>query len=261
MKATFVSRPLARREFLRISSTAVVGIAASGLINPKALLAATTATGAAFQPLLSIGYAPHLPWGDGAVALTAADSNLYPDPLFIQRGARVTVLGSSRSQNQKNAPGSLFLDAIFQANSGASSDNSRFGFWSVAGHPVRDSFSNKVSFNVPVLATTGLSFLARYARPNIISAPTSGDMPPIEQDNTPFTLSLGAVPGPKLQGGVYVVALREAADDASAPNWDRLRITKDNGRVAVDGATFGYVVLTVDYGDGSSPNKAHRRIS
>src|SRR5260221_3379032 len=238
MKASFVSKPLARREFLRISSTAVVGIAASGLINPKALLAATTATGAAFQPLLSIGYAPQLPWGDGAVALTSADNNLTPDPLFIMRGARVTVQGSSRSQNQQNAPGSLFLDAIFQANSGASTDNSRFAFWSVAGHPVRDSFSNKVSFHVPVLATTGLSFLARHGRPSLVSAPTSGDMPPIEGDNTPFTLSLGGGPGPKLQGGVYLIALPEAADDASIPNWDRLRITKANGKGRVEGATF-----------------------
>src|SRR5258708_14986657 len=89
MKATFVSQPLARREFLRISSTAVIGIAASGLINPKALVAATTAGSAAFQPLLSIGYAPALVWGDGSMALTSADRNLSPDPLFIARGARV----------------------------------------------------------------------------------------------------------------------------------------------------------------------------
>jgi hypothetical protein len=261
MKATFVSQPLARREFLRISSTAVIGIAASGLINPKALLAATTANAATFQPLLSIGYAPVLTWGDGSVALTSADRNLTPDPMFISRGARVTVEGSNRSPNQKNAPGSLYLDAIFQANSGAASDNARFGFWSVAGHPVRDSFSNKVSFHVPVMATTGLSLLARHGRPAIVTAPATGEMPPLEQDNTPFTLSLGGVPGPKLQAGVYVIALREAVDDASIPNWDRLSVTRNNGKVTVEGATFAYVVLTVDYGDGSNSSKPRRRIA
>jgi hypothetical protein len=259
MKATFVSQPLARREFLRISSTAVIGIAATGLINPKALLAATTAEAAAFQPLLSIGYAPTMTWGDGTMALTSADRNLTPDPLFLARGARVTVLGSNRSPNQKNAPGSLYLDAIFQANTGAASDNSRFGFWSVAGHSVRDSFSNKVSFFVPVMATTGLSLLARHGRPRVVSAPPSSEMPALEQDNTPFTLSLGGVPGPKLQAGVYVIALREAADEASAPNWDRLSITKDGGKVTIEGATFAYVILTVDYGDGSNSNKPSRR--
>ena len=260
MKVSAVSKPLARREFLRISSTAVIGIAASGLINPKALFAATTAN-STFQPLLSIGYAPVVPWGGGFVSLASADSNLTPDPLFIMRGARVTVQGSERSPNQKNTPGSLYLDAIFPANSGAASEDSRFGFWSVAGHPVRDSFSNKMSFRVPVLATTGLSFLARYQRPALVSPAASSEPPPLEQDNTPFTLSLGGVPGPKLQAGHYVVALRESADDSSMPNWDRLRLGNNGGRLVVEGATFAYVVLSVDYGEGPQSSKGRRRIA
>ncbi len=261
MKASVVSKPLGRREFLRISSTAVVGIAATGLINPKSLFAATT-SGSAFQPLLSIGYAPAVPWNGNSAPLRSADSNLTPDPYFITRGARVAVLGSNRSPNQKNAPGSLYLDAIFPANSGAASEDSRFGFWSVAGHSVRDSFSNRVSFQVPVLATTGLAFLARYKRPALVSAPLSNEPPPLEQDNVPFTLSLGGVPGPKLQGGVYVVALREAGGDSSSiPDWERLRIINNGGNVVVADATFTYVVMTVDYGDGRLPNGARRRIA
>lgn len=248
MKSTILSKPLARREFLRISSTAVIGVAASGLINPKRLFAATT-TGSAFQPLLSIGYAPSIIWGDGYMRLTSADNNLTPDPLFLARGARVTVLGSDRAANQKNTPGALSLDAIFPGVSGAASDDSRFGFWSVAGHPVRDSFSKPFSFKAPVLATTGLSFLARYKRADIVSAAPSSEPPAIEQDNTPFTLSLGGVPGPKLQAGIYVIALREAAG-ASSPNWDALRISKQGGKLTVEGANFAYVLLSVDYGDG-----------
>ena len=260
MKAGVVFQQLARREFLRISSTAVIGIAASGLINPKALFGATTA-GSAFQPLLSIGYAPVVPWGGGFVPLASAEGNLTPDPLFIMRGARVTVHGSERSPNQKNAPGSLYLDAIFPAISGAASEDSRFGFWSVAGHPVRDSFSNKMSFRVPVLATTGLSFLARYKRPALVSAAASSEPPPLEQDNSPFTLSLGGVPGPKLQAGHYVIALRESADDSAIPNWDRLRLGTNGGKLVVEGANFAYVVLTVDYGEGRQSGKGHRRVA
>jgi hypothetical protein len=260
MNTRAVSRPLARREFLRIGTTAVIGIAATGLLNPKSLFAITTG-GAAFQPLLSIGYAPAVPWNGNSAPLRSADSNLTPDPYFITRGARVAVLGSGRSPNQTNAPGSLYLDAIFPANSGAASESSRFGFWSVAGHPVRDSFSNRVSFQVPVLATTGLSFLARYKRPALVSAPLSNEPPPLEPDNVLFTLSLGGVPGPKLQGGVYVVALRETADDSSSPDWERLRIINNGGNVVVVNATFTYVVMTVDYGDGRPPNGARRRIA
>src|SRR5258708_16278015 len=213
MKASVVSKPLGRREFLRISSTAVVGIAATGLINPKSLFAATT-SGSAFPPPLAVGYAPAVPWNSNSAPLRSADSNLTPDPYFITRGARVAVLGSNRSPNQKNAPGSLYLDAIFPANSGAASEDSRFGFWSVAGHSVRDSFSNRVSFQVPVLATTGLAFLARYKRPALASAPPTNQPPPPAHANSPFTLSLAAVPRPNLPGGGHVTAPRQAAPDS-----------------------------------------------
>lgn len=262
MKARVFSKPLARREFLRISSTAVIGIAASGLVSPRRLLAATTDS-SAFQPLISIGYAPSIIGGDGSMRLISAGNNLTPDPLFISRGARVTVLGSDRSPSQKNAPGSLYLDAVFPGISGADGDNTRFGFWSVAGQSVRDSFSNKVSFHVPVLATTGLSFMARYKAPRVIAAPLSSEQPPLEAPNTPFTLSLGGVPGPKLQGGVYVVALREAGDGSSEPNWDRLALTKSGSKLTVEGANFAYVILNVDYGDGqraSAPQTPRRRV-
>ena len=259
MKANGVSQPLARREFLRISSTAVIGIADSGFLNPKALLAAATAS-SAFQPLLSIGFAPSLPEVGSSVVLGSADSLLMPDPLFISRGARVTVHGSGRAPKQKNAPGSLFLDAVFPAKSGAAADDRRFRFWSMSGRNDSDSFSGNVSFNVPVLATTGLSFLARYKRPAIVTEAASNTPPPLEQDNAPFTLSLGGVAGPKLQRGVYVVALRESADESS-PNWSRLRVANNNGSIGLSGASFAYVILEVAYGEVSPANPGRRRIA
>src|SRR5258708_21580346 len=132
MRASVVSKPLGRRESLGTSPTAAVGIAATGLINPKSLFAATT-SGSAFQPLLSIGYAPAVPWNGNSAPLRSAESNLTPDPYFITRGARVAVLGSNRSPNQKNAPRSLYLDAIFPATSLAAIGGAPFAFCPPAG--------------------------------------------------------------------------------------------------------------------------------
>jgi hypothetical protein len=241
------SKQLARREFLLIGSKAVILTAAGTLVNPKALFAAAT-TASPFAPLLSIGYAPSVPGGNGAVALGSAESILTPDPLFISRGARVTILGSDRAPSRRNAAGSLFLDALFPSKSGAENENRRFRFWSMTGRPDHDSVSGNLSFRIPVLATTGISFMARYRRPNVSSPADATAVPPIEEDNAPFTLSLGRAAGPNLRPGVYVVALRETADQTGV-SWDRLRLIDSGDRVAVQGAMFSYVVVEIEYGD------------
>src|ERR1051326_699531 len=254
MKAERGSKKLARREFLRISSQAVILTAAGTLITPKSVFAA--AAGAAFDPLLSIGFAPSVPAAGRSVApagasvpLGSADGVLTPDPAFISRGARVTILGSGRAPGHKNAPGTLFLDALFPSKSGAENENRRFRFWSMTGRDDHDVFSGNVSFAMPVLATTGLAFMARYRRPNVSSPSDPTVLPPIEEDNAAFTLSLGRAAGPNLRAGVYVVALREPGDGGGV-SWDRLRVTNNGGSFAIDGASFAYVILEVGYGDG-----------
>jgi hypothetical protein len=247
MKAERGSKKLARREFLRISSQAVILTAAGTLISPKSVFAA--AAGAAFDPLLSIGFAPSVPADGASVPLGSADGVLTPDPAFISRGARVTILGSGRAPGHKNAPGTLFLDALFPSKSGAENENRRFRFWSMTGRDDHDVFSGNVSFAMPVLATTGLAFMARYRRPNVSSPSDPTVLPPIEEDNAAFTLSLGRAAGPNLRAGVYVVALREPGDGGGV-SWDRLRVTNNGGSFAIDGASFAYVILEVGYGDG-----------
>lgn len=246
-------KQIARREFLTISSKAVILTAAGTLVNPKALFAAQAS---AFDPLLAIGYAPSVPPEGGSMSLAAAEQILSPDPTFISRGARVSVLGSGRAPSRANAPGSLYLDALFPSRSGAANENRRFRFWSMTGRAGHDSLSANMSFAMPVLATTGIALTARYRRPDAAAPADPTALPPIEDDNTSFTLSLGRAAGPNLRTGVYVIALREPNDQAGVA-WDRLRITNAGGNVAVAGATFGYVILEIEYGD-DQPRGRHR---
>lgn len=242
--ASGVSKQIARREFLRISSTAVVVTAAGTLLHPQSLFAATSS---AFNPLLSIGYASAVPSDGSAASLSSADRVLMPDPAFISRGARVSVLGSGRAPGRTNAPGALFLDLLFPSRSGAARENRRFRFWSMAGHAAGDVFSSNMSFNVPVLATGGILLTARYRRPDV-TIPDSTQPPPIEEDNGDFALSLGGAPGVNLATGVYVIALREPGDTANA-TWDGLRIVNKGGSLSVPNAKFAYVILAIDYAD------------
>lgn len=242
MKGTRKSGQLGRREFLQVSSKALLVTAAGALVNPGALLAAAESS---FDPLLSIGYAPSAPI-DGAVRLAPAAAILAPDPLFISRGARVSILGAQRAPGRRNAPGSLFLDVMFPSLSGTLSENRRFRFWSLTGGPGDDAISANLSFSIPVPATTGISFMARYRGPDAASQADSTSPPPIERDNAPFALSLGNVQGPNLRRGVYVVALREPNDQAVAV-WSALQIANHGGDVVVPGAPFSYVILSIDY--------------
>ena len=80
MNVNRVPKTLPRREFLRLGSTAVVGVAAAGLFDFNSLFAE-----AANLPLLSIGFAGSVPEAGHAVGLTAASSLLTSDPAFLGR--------------------------------------------------------------------------------------------------------------------------------------------------------------------------------
>src|SRR5437868_7090250 len=80
-----------RREFIQVSSAAVLGLAVGGLFPRDA------SADALLLPLLAIGYADALPLDGRAVELRSAGSLLTGDPTFISSGARVTLRGSGRS--------------------------------------------------------------------------------------------------------------------------------------------------------------------
>ncbi|HXH39449.1 MAG TPA: hypothetical protein VNN08_12540 [Thermoanaerobaculia bacterium] len=252
MKAKGVSNGIPRREFLRVSSVAALGIAVVS-VSERNLFAASSS---GIVPLMDVGYAPSLPLAGYSVPLASASSILSPDPRFIGSGARISVVGAGRAANHKNAPGGIAVDALFPVSHRTPDDPSRYRFFSVAGRPDGDAISGQLSFTIQVPATSGVSLVVRRQRPS--SQPESSTPPAIETEASPLTLSLGNVAGPKLTRGVYALAFREEDGD-SMSNWGRMAIAPANGGYIISGATFSYLLLNVDYAEAAiaAPDRRH----
>jgi hypothetical protein len=167
-----------------------------------------------------------------------------PDPTFISRGARVHVVGSSRHRTHKGEAGGLALDAVFGIRSRLPEAYPRFRFWIVSGRDEGDVMSGSIAFDIPVAATNGIAFVAERTRPSTSDQPRE-TAPPLGPDTGRFTLSLLSS-GPKLQRGVYVVALREDTNELLT-DWSRFTLENNQGRYSVSGDAFSYVILNVDY--------------
>jgi hypothetical protein len=241
MKAKTVSAGIPRREFLRISSAAAMGLAVVAAGEGK--LFAATSSG--LVPLMGVGYAPSLPATGFSIPLADAASILSPDPRFISTGARIAVVSSKRAASHNNVPGGIAVDALFPVSHRQESDPLRFRFFSMAGRPDQDSISGPLSYTVQVPSTSGVSLVVRHRNPVATTAPLTAP-PALESEITPLTLSLGNVAGPKLTRGVYILAFREDNGD-SMSNWSRLTLAQSEGGYYVSGATFSYLILNVDY--------------
>jgi hypothetical protein len=231
MSSSPLSSSMDRRRFL---STTAIGITGLALAHKDAFAAA----GGGLSPLLSIGFAPALPAAGTSVRLADAASLYLPDPSFLSSGARVAVAGSARGAKHLGEPGGVAVDAAMPLLGRAPA---RFRFWSAAGNGA----SGNLSFTVPVVATSGIDFVARRMKASTKKEETATTAP-ADVDPVPFTLSLGSAPGPKLQRGVYVVALRESASDVLT-DWSRFGIAAEGGAYSIPGAGFAYVILKIDY--------------
>ena len=93
-------------------------------------------------------------------------------------------------------------------------------------------------------ATTGITFIARRTKPG---ADVESSVPaPLEADNGTVTLSLGNVPGPKLQRGVYTFAFAESPSDRLG-DWSSYVLAGQQGVWSIPGASFAYLILKVAY--------------
>jgi hypothetical protein len=242
MKADAASTGIPRREFLRISSAAAMGLAVVA-IGEKKLFAATSS---GIIPLMDVGYAPSLPASGYSVPLASASSILSPDPRFISSGARVAVVAAKRAASHASAPGGIAVDALFPVSHRRPDDPMRFGFFSMNGRADGDAVSGPLAFTVQVPSTSGVSLVVRRQRPTSETELTA--QPPLEPEVSALTLSLGNVAGPKLARGVYVLAFREEEGD-SMPDWRRMSVAPAETSYVISGATFSYLILNVDYAD------------
>jgi hypothetical protein len=244
MKVKDASNGIPRREFLRITSAAAMGLAVVA-VGERNLFAASAS---GILPLMDVGYAPSLPAAGYSVPLVSASSILSPDPHFISSGARVEVIRAMRAASHRNAPGGIAVDAFFPVSHRRPDDPLRFGFFSMNGRADGDAVSGPLSFTVQVPSTTGVSLVVRRQRP--VATAATADQPPLEPEVTPLTLSLGNVAGPKLTRGVYVLAFREEEGDSMA-DWRRMAIAPADNSYVISGATFSYLILHVDYADAA----------
>jgi hypothetical protein len=224
-----------RRQFLKLASVAAVGVA----FSERRLFAAASS---GIVPLIGVGYAASLPEDGFTVPMADASTILSPDPTFISRGARVTVVGASRAKQYASTAGGIGVDAYFPITGREAANFPRFAFWAAAN----GAMTGPLSFRMPALATSGLAFVVRRLRP------TAGDgklntVPALETETSPLTLSLGNADGPKLARGVYALAFREENGD-SVPSWSRTLLMRQNGQYSLSGVTgVTYVLLQVDY--------------
>jgi hypothetical protein len=225
-----------RRQFLKVASVAAVGVA----FSERSLFAAASS---GVLPLIGVGYAASLPGNGFTVPMTDASSILSPDPTFINRAARVTVLGASRAKQHADAAGGIGVDAYFPITGREPGNFPRFSFWSAAN----ESMTGQMTFRMPALATTGLTFVVRRIRPSA-GTRALNTVPALEAETSPLTLSLGSAEGPKLARGVYALAFREESGD-SAPSWSRMLLMNQNGTYSLSGAGVTYLLLQVDYDD------------
>jgi len=206
-----------RRTFLRYSSTAAAGLAIATM-SQSSLFAATRVRVPLLPPLLSVGYAVTLPATSGR--LISASSILTPDPSFLSRDVRICIHGGARADQYLKTPGGMAIDPV-----GTTGDSVFFWTGKRYGTTVRGKLV------LPVSSTSGLSFSVKN-----LTAKTESIL----------TLGLLSNSDPKLQGGVYVIALRESESDV-APNWNNLELVRQGNLYVIPNAPVSYAILSIDY--------------
>jgi hypothetical protein len=243
-----------RREFLVLSSTAVAGIAATG-VSASTSGALTVLKGA--SPVLSIGFAENA--GDEPQQLVAADRLQLNDSHFHSTGARVTVHGLWRPESRRAKAEGVALTAFF------TNGEQRVPFlaWSgVAGAPVTFRMPVDASGSLPiaiernrtasVLAEPARRFASFFTGPRTQAAELPNHDALEQRGSICRLVTSGG--GLKLRRGTYFIALREHSWE-SAPNWSSISLADGvrnvkresilrRGNAPVD---FEYLTVSVDY--------------
>jgi hypothetical protein len=241
MKDTSLFPPLPRREFLRISATAVAGVAASTLVSPSSLFAAPMNV-----PLLGIGYSSSIPErGQRTSLISAANGVVASDPTFLSKHARVTVAGFGRAARYAKEPIGVELDAIFPVLSRTPDKYPTFHAWSYAATGNPEDHGGTISFKMPATAADGLTFIIQQTRPGAASSDPAKP-PALSEVRSRVQLAINGDGEAKLARGAYVFAIRESAAD-STPVWPYLSLENENGLLRVRGIDVTYVVVIVDY--------------
>jgi hypothetical protein len=225
----------ARRDFLKLTSLAVVGFAGSGLLPTLAFAKSSDSP-------VSLGYSSDLPADGGRRPLTAASSMLVGDPSFLSREAKITVRSSFRATAAAKNLDTVSIDVVYPELGVDARAYPSFRAWTTGSDGFRHLSSQRATFRVPVDGTSGLQLnLIRQPSGTTKNANTGG------KPDATIVLGLGSTAGqPKLQRGVYVVAYRETTDGTD-PSWDRLDLVRNGSDLTISGGSLSYAIFTVDY--------------
>jgi len=229
----------ARRDFLKLSSLAVAGLA-GGALPVFALPLGQRVS----RSLMSIGFAAEEPDANRPVRLDAAAHLLTSDPTFLSRDALVTIRSSARALSQSTSRGAA-IDVVYPALGFQPDRYPAYRAWScrIDDHGVESG--GGVAFRVPVDGTNGLQLCLSNFKAD--DAPTTAESVLRPAPDETITLSLAALSAePKLQRGVYVIGYRDPAD-GPIPAWSSMILARRANDLVIPNAAFSYVVLRVDY--------------
>lgn len=141
-----------------------------------------------------------------ALPATSVRLSSAPHAGSLSGNVRLSIRGGARGAQYRNQPGGVAVDVIYP--------NGRTNyFWSATRY--------EANISGALVLRDGVSLSLK----NLTA-------------KTEAPLILGRT-------GVYVIALREGANDV-APDWNRLDLVRDGNRFSVPGANVGYAILTVE---------------
>ena len=148
----------ARRDFLKLSSLAVAGLA-GGALPVFALPLGQRVS----RSLMSIGFAAEEPEANRPVQLDAAAHLLTSDPTFLSRDALVTIRSSARALSQSTSRGAA-IDVVYPALGFQPDRYPAYRAWScrIDDHGVESG--GGVAFRVPVDGTNGLQLVSAISK-------------------------------------------------------------------------------------------------
>lgn len=228
---SFVSSRFPRRDFLKIGSLGLAGLA--GTAYPSMAFGALQHLPTS---LLSAGYADAEPAEGTVTWLTPAQRLLSGDAGFIGRDAQVTIRSSARAASASDTFEGAMIDVVFPALGYQPDAYPTYHAWSARRDEYGDQASGPVSFRVPVEPTTGLQLVFTRMRPD-----TDPSVPQPPDDM--LQLGLGFSNAPKLQRGIYVIAYGQP----TVSNWSVVPITRQGRDIVVPHSRFSYVVLEIAY--------------
>lgn len=228
------SRGLHRREFLLLSSSAAIGLAATSI--PAKLFGSIAETG--LRTALSVGYLDYLPEDSQAFPargrVVAAESLSSGDPRFGESGALIRLVGFWRPQAVRSAPLSATLLAYYPAN--GAHDKAPFVAWTYVSDGSQVFATPRALVHAPI-GSDGLDLAVMTGRPapfvesrnhmmfaRVVSGNVAEVLPSrddLASDGSVITLRMNGS-GAKLRPGTYFVALGQGSGQKI--DWSSIRV-------------------------------------